>query len=143
MDKEIIRILENNTICCLSMARSDGSPHSAVMHYSVKNNPLTLFFSTSKTSRKCQKLASEQTVKASVVIGFLDDTNTLQIDGNIRQIVDPREITSVSQAHYQKNPGSAEFKDDPDTIFLAFTPTWWRYTDYNTNPVTIISSESR
>ncbi len=40
-----------------------------------------------------------------------------------------------------KLPSSAEWKDDPATVLLAFTPTWWRFTDLNTDPYTIISSE--
>ncbi|KKU92515.1 MAG: hypothetical protein UY21_C0001G0138 [Microgenomates group bacterium GW2011_GWA1_48_10] len=36
---------------------------------------------------------------------------------------------------------SAKFKNDPATIFLAFTPSWWRYTEENPDSRMTLSSE--
>ncbi len=79
--------------------------------------------------------------KASVVLGFSEEEwITLQMDGEVRAILDKDELEKVHKIHYAKYPDSKKWKDDPSTIFLAFTPNWWRYTDYNTKPPTSLSS---
>lgn len=140
MDNRIIEFLSNNKICALSVLLPDGSIHSAVLHYSHSDKPLTLYFSTENTSRKCQGLLSGNTTQASVVMGFNEESwITFQLDGEIRLVTN--DLEKVQQIHYSKHPGSAKYKDEPETVFLTFTPKWWRYTDYNTDPYTIISSE--
>ena len=61
------------------------------------------------------------------------------MDGQVR-VLRKDELPNVHEIHYAKHPNSAKYKDDPATIFLAFIPQWWRYTDFNTEPPTIISS---
>lgn len=125
MDKKVLDFLASHRICSLTTLLSDGSPHAAALHYSHKDEPLELYFSTENTSRKCQALLDGKTVKASVVVGFSEEEwITLQMDGDVRAILDKNELTPIQTIHYAKHP------------------TWWRYTDYNTKPLTIISSEN-
>lgn len=63
------------------------------------------------------------------------------MDGEAVVISDEVELDKVHEIHYLKHPDSEKYKDDPATIFLKFTSDWWRYTDYNTKPETIFSSE--
>lgn len=120
----------------------DGFPHGAVLHYSCKNNPLTLFFSTENTSKKSEGLLDGKGKKASVVVGFSEEEwITLQMDGEVRAILDPKELKEVKEIHYAKHPDSKQYENDPATLFLSFTPNWWRFTDYNTDPPTIVDSE--
>lgn len=103
---------------------------------------MVLYFSTENTSRKCKGLLNGETVKGSVVVGLSEEEwITLQMDGEVTAIVDKAELEKIHQIHYTKHPSSAKYKEEPETIFLAFTPTWWRYTDYNTKPLTVHSSE--
>lgn len=125
-----LALIKKQNVCSLSTTLVDGSPHAAVLHYSFGNSPLEIYFSTDKTSKKCKVLVNKKSVKGSFVIGFVDDEPTLQMDGDIEMITDKSKSDEISVMHYQKNPGSAEFKDDPNTIFLVFRPTWWRYTEY-------------
>ena len=116
--------------------------HAGTLHYSHQDNPLQLFFSTENTSRKCQGLLEEKSAKAAVVIGFSEKVwITLQMDGDVKGVFDSEELKQIKQTHYVKHPSSQQYEHDPATIFLAFTPIWWRFTDYNTEPLTIISSE--
>jgi hypothetical protein len=62
------------------------------------------------------------------------------MDGTIKSITNTDELKEIHKVHYSKHPNSEKYKDDPATIFLEFTPTWWRFTDYNTDPVTFIAS---
>lgn len=142
MDKTVLDFLAAHRVCSLTTILSDGSPHAAALHYSHQNDPLTLYFSTEKTGRKMEALLDGRPGKASVVVGFSEEEwKTLQMDGEVRAILDQKELATAHSIHYKKIPDSEQYKDDPATIFLAFTPTWWRFTDYNTNPPTIVSSE--
>lgn len=139
MDKQVLDFLSLHRVSSLSVMLPSGYPHAAALHYSHSESPLKLFFSTENTSYKCQGLLDGEKVKASVVIGFSEEEwKTIQMDGEVRIISDKSELASVQERHYAKHPNSAKFKDDPATVFLEFVPSWTRYTDYNTDPVTII-----
>jgi general stress protein 26 len=141
-DQKVLDYLNKNRVGVLVTLLKDGTPHGAALHYSQKDNPLEIYFSTESTSRKCQALNNGKPGKASLVVGFSEEEwITLQMDGEIQAILDKNELKKVQEIHYTKHPNSEKFKNDPTTIFLKFTPGWFRYTDYNTKPSTIISSE--
>lgn len=141
MEAKIFDFLANHRVCSLTTLLNDGSPHAAALHYSNKNEPLELYFSTKNTSLKTQTLLDGKSTKASVVIGFSEEEwITLQMDGETKAVLDKNELRSVHAIHYAKVPDSEQYKDDPATIFLKFIPKWWRYTDYNTDPPTILVS---
>lgn len=142
MDNKLIKFLVNHRVCSLTTLLPDSTPHAAALHFSHSDNPLTLYFSTENTSRKTRGLLNGETVKGAVVVGFSEDEwTTFQMDGDVKAITDKTELEKIHKIHYAKHPNSEKYKDDPATIFLAFTPTWWRYSDYNTDPMTILSSE--
>lgn len=142
MDVKILDFLSSHRVSALTTMLSDGSPHAAALHYSHSVDPLKLYFSTENTSRKAEALINGGSVKASVVIGFSEDEwITLQMDGEIRAVLNKDELSYVQAIHYNKHPGSEQYKNAPETIFLEFIPTWWRYTDFNTHLKTILSSE--
>ena len=142
MDNKILAFLTQHRVCSLTTLLPDRSPHAAALHYSHISDPLTLYFSTENTSRKCLGLLKGEMVKGSVVVGFSEEEwITLQMDGEVRAISGQGELEKVHLVHYAKHPKSEKYKDEPETIFLAFMPTWWRYTDYNTDPMTILSLE--
>ncbi len=140
MDQIPLNLLTKERICVLSVVLSDGSPHGAVVHYSETTDPLKLFIQTSPTVKT--KAIEEQggSTKASVVIGLSEEEFvTLQMRGDVRIVSDTTELEHIYTIHYAKHPRAEKHKG-PNTIFLEFTPTWWRYTDLNTNPRKIITS---
>ncbi|MBP7927604.1 pyridoxamine 5'-phosphate oxidase family protein [Patescibacteria group bacterium] len=142
MNSQINDFINTHRVCALTTLLTDGSPHAAALHYSYSKDPFEFYFSTENTSRKCQNLLNGQTTKAAIVIGLSEEEwITLQMDGGVTAVANPQELENIHKIHYEKFPGSAKYKDDPATIFLKFTPTWWRYTNFNTKPETIISSE--
>ena len=142
MDPKIIEFLDKHRVSCLTTLLKDGSPHGAALHYSHKSGPFEVFFSTDDVSVKCEALLEGGSTKASVVIGFSEEEwITLQMDGTIEIIRVAEEVKMAQEVHYAKHPHSAKFKDDPKTVFLKFTPRWWRLTDYNTDPYTIVGSQ--
>mgnify|MGYP001590142474 CR=1 FL=1 len=125
MDQRALDLLKNERVCALSVCLPDGSCHNAAMHFSVQENPLVVYIQTESTSIKCKKLPT----KASIVVGFSEETmQTLQMDGEIKKI--EGDLTEIHKIYYAKNPTAEQYKNDPGTVFLVFTPSWWRYTDY-------------
>ena len=143
MDKKVLDFLATHRVCSLTTLLNDGSPHAAALHYSNKKEPLELYFSTENTGLKTQALLNGKATKASVVIGFSEkEWITLQMDGEVKAIFDSGELKTVHSVHYAKIPDAEQYKNEPATIFLKFIPKWWRYTDYNTDPPSIIASYS-
>ena len=143
MDAKVIQFLEKNRVCSLSTQLSDNSPHGAAMHYSIQQNPLLLYFSADRTNKKMAKVLKDNVSKASVVVGFSEEEwVTLQMDGRLTLVACNDEVNKIKKVHYLKNPTSQEFENDPGTIFLIFKPSWWRYTDYNTDPPKILKGKS-
>lgn len=132
----ILKFLEVNGICALSVVLPDGSIHSASMHFSHNNNTFELYFSTERSSRKCTCLLNGDSVKGSVLVGVDDKVwKQLQMSGDITMVTDSNELSSIMNIHYAKHKESEKYKDDPETVFLKFTPSWWKYTDFNSDIV--------
>lgn len=111
------------------------------MHFSHQVEPLKIFIQTTNTSEKVKGILNGEIGKASIVIGFSEkDWLTLQIRGTIKVVSDLGQLQEIYKIHYAKHPDAEQYKNNPSTIFLEFMPTWWRFTDFNTNPETIISS---
>lgn len=130
MDKMVLDFLTKNRVCVLSVLLKNDSPHAAAMHYSHSVSPLEIYIQTKNTSRKMSALLKGGFVKASIVVGFSEqEFKTLQLDGDVR-ILSKNRLSEVHKIHYTKHPDAKQWKDDPATVFLAFKPTWWRYTEY-------------
>ncbi len=141
MNPIISNFLKDHRICVISVNLGDGNLHSATVHYSHTENPFKIFIQTTNDTLKASPFLNGKTGKGAMVIGFSEEEwMTLQLHGDIRIISDADEIEEAAKIHYQKLP-NAEKRRGPDTVFLEFTPTWWRYTDFNTKPEeTIITS---
>jgi len=138
MNPIVRSFLTKERVCVLSGILIDGGPHSSTVHYSHQDQPLRLFFQTWDESMKAQTLTQGQNNKASVVVGFSEQDNlTLQMRGTIRIVSDPDELEAIYQIHYSKHPFAEKYKDS-NTRFIEFTPTWWRYSDFNFDPEKII-----
>lgn len=140
MEKKILDFLEKQRVCSLTTLLEDRSPHAAALHYSHKDESLEIYISTENNSRKCEALLDGRFGRAAFVIGFSEvELVTLQMDGDVRIVTDKKELEEIHKVHYKKHPDSEKWKDDPATVFLVFTPTWWRYTEYKPKFVVIES----
>lgn len=146
MNPRVLKFIKQNRVGVLSILRKDGSPHAAVLHYACdyEVSPCKFYFSTENTSRKVEALLTGKTIKAAMVIGFSEEEwITLQINGNIKGMLTPKDKAKAQGIFYAKHPGSRRYKDNPATILLEFTPTWWRYSDLNKKPLETISSDEK
>ncbi len=139
MNQKILDFLKKERVCSFSIVLPNGMPHAAAVHYSHEENPLRLFIQTSNKSVKFSPFLNGEIAKAAVVIGFSEkDWLTFQMRGDVRMVGGRKEIDVIQHIHYAKHPDAEKWKDDPETVFIEFMPTWWRFTDYNTTPETII-----
>lgn len=123
----------------VSVVLEDGTLHSASIHYSHSENPFRIFMQTANTTIKAQPFLNGQTGKGSFVIGFSEEEwLTLQMHGSIRSVTDPNELEEIYKIHYGKFPEVEKYKGS-ETVTLEFVPQWWRYTDFNIVPPTIIT----
>lgn len=142
MDDRISHYLTSQKVCSLSNLLPDGSVHGAALHFSHSEEPLQLYFSVENSSRKCAGLLNGESVQAAVVVGFSEEEwLSLQLDGELQAVSDSEQLAKIQEIHYSKHPNSAKYKDEPETLFLLFTPKWWRYTDFKSDPWFILSSE--
>lgn len=133
-----IHLLEKERVCVLSIVLPDGSPHCAAVHYSQQLIPPKIFIQTYPTLKTEAIKKEGGRTKAAVVVGLSEqDFVTLQMRGDIRIVSDLEELKNIHEIHYAKLPDAEKYKG-PNTLFLEFIPTWWRYTDFNTEPETVI-----
>lgn len=141
MNQQGLDYLRQQRVCVLTTLLADEMPHAAALHYSHLESPLELFFGTTRGSRKMSGL-TEHPSKAAVVIGFDErEMVTLQMEGQVRIVSDKVLLKKFQGAHFVKHPEAAQYQHESETVYLAFTPTWWRYTDFKTDPITIFVSE--
>ncbi|OHB24890.1 MAG: hypothetical protein A2542_00630 [Parcubacteria group bacterium RIFOXYD2_FULL_52_8] len=139
MNQAILNLLNKERVSVLSVLLPDGRPHAAAMHYSFVVEPFRFYFQTTNTSLKAQGLQSGGGIRAAVVVGTSEvDWVTLQMHGSLCIVTDRVELEKIYNVHYVKNPQAKQYKNDPETIFLEFAPGWWRFTDFTTQPETVI-----
>lgn len=116
MDQRIIDFLKTNRIAILA------TPHASAMHFTFDEKAFVFYFITAKDSRKLKNLG-----EASVVIGFSEqEWITVQLDGTLEAVEGIQTLKDLILAKYPEDVKHM----NRETVFLKFTPTWWRYSDF-------------
>jgi len=140
MDSKAISLLTKERVCVVAVTLRDGSPHVAEVHYSEQLDPIILFIQTYPTVKVRSLQENGGVGKAAVVLNLTEsEMMSLQMRGNLNIVTDPQELEKIYDVHYKKHPEAEKYKDS-ETVFLKFTPTWWRYSDFNTDPEIVIES---
>lgn len=139
MDKNVISFLQHHRISVLSVLQSDGSIHSATLHYATIENPLSFVFMTGKKSQKCQSLLDGSEQVASLVVGFSEEEFvTFQAQGKVKMV--EKSDNEKWQIYIDKYPSRSKGRENPEYVLLQFTPLNWKYTDMKgDSPVKVIS----
>ena len=141
MPQKIKEYLDTQRVGVLAVQMLDGTPHGATVHFAHTTEPFEFTFETYRDYRKCEPLFVQDTTSATFVIGFTEGKQTLQMDG-AAQLIDTTD--ERVELYLQKFPEKREkFADMGDkAVWFTFTPTWWRFTDWDTpDGKTIVSSE--
>ncbi len=140
MDPKAVGLLTKERVCVLAVSLADGSPHAAEMHYSEQIAPVKLFIQTYHTVKVRALEERGGAGKAAVVLNLAEsEMKSLQMRGEVRIVTAEDELQRIYSVHYKKHPTAEKYKDS-ETVFLEFTPTWWRYSDFTTDPETVIES---
>ena len=137
----MVDFIQSNRVGVLAVQLVDGSPHAATVHFAHQEDPLSLIILTERSYKKCEALLKGDKVKSSFVIGTDEEKmKTLQLDGEIKIIEDDQ----VAKKYFDKFNSKGDNFEPPEDVFLLFTPTWWRFTDW-TKPEgkTSLDSEGR
>lgn len=138
IDPKISDFLDSNRVCVFSILQSDGSLHSATCLYAHTENQLEIFILTKNITKKVQPILGGTTVPASLVIGFSEtEWISFQASGNARVAL--KTETQLSEIYEKKYNKTVDL--DSDSVFIVFTPTWYRYTEFQSNPKVIIESQ--
>lgn len=125
MDQRAVDFLTKETMAVLAIVLPNGSVHTAAMHFVYRDG--AVYFSTHDTSKKAQGLT---TASASITVGFDEQTwITLQMDGKIEKTGDEKDLI------LGKYPDMANRLTE-HSVYLKFTPTWHRYSDFKNNIIT-------
>lgn len=135
MPEEAVAYLTQERVGVLAVQMPDGTPHAATVHFAYTGSAVAIL--TDRDSRKVEALAAQPSTRASFVIGFREgkDAKTLQMDGTVAAATGP------IAAYFEKFPEKREFEKDHDVLFLTFTPSWWRFTDYTAGKHVLVSDE--
>jgi uncharacterized protein YhbP (UPF0306 family) len=141
MNEQILNFIKSKRVGVLAVQMPDGSPHAATIHFAYEEEPLVFLFETSPETKKASVFKIKQETEASFVIGTdAADTKTLQMNG-IAKAVTLVEKENFEEKYFGRFP---EKKGKHANQFsFIFTPTWWRFTDWNTpEGKKILSSDS-
>lgn len=142
MPPEILNYLKTQKIGVLAVELLDGSPHGATVHFANNESPFVFYFETNREYRKNEAILKNGSTRASFVVGTTEDIMiTFQLDGAIELVSDAEKELFLS-IYLKKFPEKTEKITDPKFIFLKFTPTWWKFTDWtNKESKKVLSSE--
>lgn len=118
----MLEFMTARALCVISTVGSDSRPESAIVGFS-HTEQLELIIGTSNKSRKYANLSQNQHV--AVVIG--DEGGEVQYEGRAEILPNDQYRDMVEQAHIAKLPGAAEYRENPDQVYVKISPVWIRF----------------
>jgi general stress protein 26 len=118
----ILEFMTNHSLCVISTVGQDSKPESAIVGFS-HTEQLELIIGTSNKSRKYANLI--QNSRVAIVIG--DETGEIQFEGEVAILPNDDYKNMVEEAHINKLPGAAEYRENPDQVYLKVRPSWIRF----------------
>lgn len=143
IDAQVLDFIKNSRVLALTVLLPDSTPHTSAMHFAHRDDPLTFIFLTEKGSLKVSALKDKKRQLGAITIGFDEkEMVTLQLHGEVSRLEKSDELAKLKEIYFKKFPQNKKYENDPESVFLSFTPSWFRYSDYKVKPVKIISSEN-
>ncbi|HRH24083.1 MAG TPA: pyridoxamine 5'-phosphate oxidase family protein [Candidatus Paceibacterota bacterium] len=137
MPEEALQFIATQRVGVLAVRMPDGSPHAATIHFAYVPTLGKYIFRTSPESRKVESVKQGETTGSFVIGSSEAEMKTLQMDGVVK-LEDSEEIQEAYLGGL-----TDKSKESPD-VYLTFTPTWWRYTDWTLpQGKTIFSSDAK
>ena len=127
IEKDARKFIQTNMTCVLSTLMPDGSPHTSAAHFATDDSSQVFFFCINRNSLTAKNVLRDS--RAAIAIGVDDETPTgFQSRGHVT-VGHGERRKDAEYAFYGRFPHSSAYKDDSDTVFLQFSPTWVRYSN--------------
>jgi general stress protein 26 len=135
MDKnQVLEFIKSQTLAVLSTASPTGKAESAVMAIAVTDT-WDILMSTESNTRKVINLKTNPFT--SVLVGGVASPS-VQLDG-ITTIYSGSDAKPIKQQIIAIHPDTAPYLT-PTSVYIKFTPTWYRYSDFRVDPPVIEES---
>ncbi len=128
--EEIIYYLSKRKFITIATTTKKGEPLTHTVAY-VNKGP-TVYFSTSKQTRKAKNITKNSNVAYSVydAVEHLDEIRSLQMEGIATFVSNKNESEKALKMLKQKFPSMANFQIDSDNIIVKITPKTCYFSDY-------------
>lgn len=130
--KRVLRFIKKHHIGVLATVTSGGKPEAAVIEF-AETDDLELIFDTFTTYRKYKNIQHNPNV--AFVIGW-DENITVQYEGTVKELKG-KELGKYKKIYFIKNPDAEKWQKYEEIAYFKIKPTWIRYRDGNTDPITI------
>jgi pyridoxamine 5'-phosphate oxidase-like protein len=136
----LLTFLQQHRLAVQASVSRANEPQAAVVGYAVTDR-FELVFDTLDSSRKGQNLRRHNRI--ALVIGGLanGEERTVQYEG-IADEPSGQELERLKRVYYEAYPDGPSRLSWPGLIYIRVRPTWIRYSDFNTNPPTIVEFTS-
>ncbi len=132
----LLAFLRGHRLAVETSVAPGGGVQAAVVGIAVTDN-FELVFDTLETTRKARNIALDPRV-AFVIGGTIDgDAVTVQYEG-VADRPAGDELKSLQRRYLEVFPDGADRLSWPGLIYVRVRPRWLRYSDYRSEPPTII-----
>lgn len=131
---KIFNLLDKNEFGVVATYSLDKNkpPESAVVAIS-HTLELNIVFGSFKQTRKNNNLKNNSSI--SVVIGWNNELKqTIQLEGNVKLIINKQERETLGKKHCLKNKDSEKYHTDLRQEYFKIIPNWIRYSDFSKDP---------
>lgn len=137
MNDTVTKYLEAERVGVLAIETEDGSPYGAVMHFACSYTPLKIFLGTSVNTSKGKSILAREKVRASFVVGTDEEKMiTFQATGVV-QVASDDEKEQWAGIYLGKFPEKETRVLTPESVWLVFVPTWWRWSDMKNKEIVL------
>jgi uncharacterized pyridoxamine 5'-phosphate oxidase family protein len=128
--KEVFDFLDSQMLGEVATLDQSGQPQVATVAFS-QTDDLKIIIGTDENSRKSQNIENDSRV--AFVATDPAQRYTVQLDGKAKRLT-TQEFDEYAEAHFEKLPASAPFRDVKGQCYFLITPHWLRFSDCNSYP---------
>jgi len=133
-NQDLLSFLDQERACVLSVLTNDNKVHSAAILFATDEAVEKCYFTTDKTSEKCQPLVNGvSSIPAAIVIGTIVGTPyTVQLKGDLRLVLPSQTNHSKKLSYLIHKHGNNDNKHwNNEMVLLEFEPQHGKFTDYS------------
>lgn len=133
---QLLHFLRQHRLAVQASIAATGGVQAAVVGIAVSDT-FEVVFDTLDTTRKVKNLAQDPRV-ALVIGGILDgEEQSVQYEG-VADRPAGAELTPLQELYYRTFPDGRDRLAWPGITYIRVKPRWLRFSDYRTNPPTIV-----